>query len=81
MLETEYNEAEVKELFKEEGRIEGHEEGLKEGREEGLSVAVKFAKRMGADSFREIYNLITSNEEYKDVTKEELQRIMTENNL
>ena len=81
MLETEYNEAEVKELFKEEGRIEGHEEGLKEGREEGLSVAVKFAKRMGADSFEEIYDLISSNEEYKDVTKEELQRIMTENNL
>ena len=73
MLETEYNEAEVKELFKEEGRIEE--------RERGVSVAVKFAKRMGADSFGEIYNLITSNEEYKDVTKEELQRIMTENNL
>ena len=31
MLDTEYNEAEVMELFKEEGREEGREEGLEEG--------------------------------------------------
>ena len=31
MLDTEYNEAEVKELFKEEGREEGREEGIQEG--------------------------------------------------
>ena len=29
MLDTEYNEAEVKELFKEEGREEGIQEGIK----------------------------------------------------
>ena len=31
MLDTEYNEAEVMELFKAEGREEGREEGLEEG--------------------------------------------------
>jgi len=35
MLDTEYNEAEVMELFKEEAREEGREEGRKEGRKEG----------------------------------------------
>ena len=35
MLLTEYNEAEVMELFREEGRQEGREEGRQEGREEG----------------------------------------------
>ena len=34
MLLEEYNETEVMELFKEEGRIEGREEGRAEGREE-----------------------------------------------
>ncbi len=36
MLLTEYNEAEAMELFREEGRREGHEEGLKEGHKKGL---------------------------------------------
>ena len=35
MCLTEYNEEEVMELFKEEGREEGIEEGMKKGREEG----------------------------------------------
>ena len=35
MLLEEYNETEVMELFKEEGRIEGRIEGREEGREEG----------------------------------------------
>lgn len=39
MLLTEYNEAEVMELFKEDGRKEGREEGRKEGREEGKILA------------------------------------------
>ncbi len=34
MLDTEYNEAEVNEAFKEEGRAEGREEGREEGRRE-----------------------------------------------
>ncbi len=34
MLDTEYNEAEVKELFKEEGRQEGIQEGYEQGRKE-----------------------------------------------
>ena len=36
MLETEYNEAEVMELFKEDGRREGIEQGLKQGLEAGI---------------------------------------------
>ena len=35
MLDTEYNEAEIKELFKEDGRREGRVEGRAEGRAEG----------------------------------------------
>ncbi len=36
MLLTEYNETEVMELFKEDGRREGKVEGRKEGIEEGI---------------------------------------------
>ena len=36
MLLTEYNEAEVMELFKEDGRREGREEGIKEGIKTGM---------------------------------------------
>ena len=50
MLLTEYNEIEVQELFKEEGRkegrIEGKEEGRKEGRKEGM---LEFATKMVKD--------------------------------
>ena len=47
MLLTEYNEAEVMELFKEEGLAQGREEGRAEGREEAIlsaaqNVAAKF---------------------------------------
>ena len=35
MLLTEYNEAEVMELFEEDGRREGIQEGMKKGRKEG----------------------------------------------
>ncbi len=38
MLDTEYNEAEIKELFMEDGRKEGIVEGLKKGIEEGLKI-------------------------------------------
>ncbi len=34
MLDTEYNEAEVKELFKEEGRAEGLAQGMAQGADE-----------------------------------------------
>ncbi len=40
MLLTEYNEAEVMELFKEDGRKEGREVGRKEGKEEGRGRTV-----------------------------------------
>ena len=44
MLLEEYNETEVMELFKEEGRVEGREEGLELGREEGeLNMLVNLA--------------------------------------
>ena len=40
MCLTEYNEAEVMEMFKEEGREEGREKGREEGREEGTQAAI-----------------------------------------
>lgn len=46
MLDTEYNEAEVMELFKEEGRAEGKIEGKQEGRIEGISGTVNILKDM-----------------------------------
>ena len=41
MLDREYNEEEVHELFKEEGRKEGRKEGIKEGIKEGKDIRDK----------------------------------------
>ena len=49
MLLTEYNEAEVMELFKEDGRKEGREEGREEGRKEGRKEGREEGREEGAD--------------------------------
>ncbi len=53
MLDKEYNEAEVRELFVEEGRKEGHEEGL----DEGISGTVAILKKNGFDDVSIIRNI------------------------
>ena len=45
MLDTEYNEAEVMELFKEDGRKEGREEG----REEGIIATIAILRGLKLD--------------------------------
>ena len=63
MLDTEYNEAEVMELFKEEGREEGREEGKEEGREETL-VTLICKKLVKGKSVPVIADEVEEPEEY-----------------
>ena len=69
MTLTEYDEQEQMQLFKNEGREEGREEGW----EKGLKALVESLKSFLPD-FDSLYDVIIKNEDYKNVTKEQVRK-------
>ncbi len=61
MLDTEYNEEEVMELFKRESFLEGKAEGLAMGRSEGLTLVVSRAHLNDVKSLMNNMNLTLEN--------------------
>ena len=57
----------------EEGRAEGREKGREEGREEGLKALVNALTPLLSD-FEAIYEVVISNKEYTDCTKERVMK-------
>ncbi len=58
---------------REEGREQGREEGREQGREEGIRALVNSLKEYVKD-FDSLYNAIIRNEEYKNVTRDEVMK-------
>ncbi|MCR4745629.1 MAG: hypothetical protein K5894_10435, partial [Lachnospiraceae bacterium] len=74
MLLTEYNEVETMQLFREDGRREGHQEGLKDGRKEGILDAIQtFLKNGGTEEMAKTMLNVTDKqiEEAKKLIKSE----------
>ena len=77
MTLTEYDEQEQMKLFREEGREEGMrlgvQRGIGQGWEKGLKALVESLKNFLPD-FDALYDTIIKNEDYKDVTKEQVRK-------
>lgn len=65
MTLTEYDEQEQMQLFKNEGREEGWEKGLK---------ALVESLKSFLPNFESLYDVIIKNEDYKNVTKEQVRK-------
>ena len=86
MLLTEFDEEAFVRDIREEGRQEGIREGIREGRQEGMREGIREGMREGLQSLvatlqkfikspQELYQTVISNDCYKDLTFEELQKI------
>ena len=64
--------AEGREEGRAEGREEGRAQGLVEARETSLAVLVRTLKKV-IPSFEDLYKAVIANEEYKDVTRENVR--------
>ena len=60
--------------IKESGRREGRREGERETLKRGLEAMINSLKKFSQD-IEEIYNAVTANELYKNVTREQVEKM------
>lgn len=58
-----------------EGRREGRREGERETLKRGLEAMINSLKKFSQD-IEEIYNAVTANELYKNVTREQVEKLI-----
>ena len=64
----------LKESGRCEGRLEGRREGERETLKKGLEAMINSLKKFSQD-IEEIYNAVTANELYKNVTREQVEKL------